>query len=74
MEKDLSLARSAQVRLARLLALQADPVADAFLPRAEGGWNHRHAASGTDRRALVIHDWSIATDAAGGDGGQCGLK
>jgi hypothetical protein len=42
-------------RLAALLALEADPVADAFLPCTKGGRNQGHAASRTDRRALVIH-------------------
>ena len=31
------------------------PFAGAFLPRTQGDRNHRHAASGTDRWALVIH-------------------
>ena len=46
---------SGRVRLAGLLTLQADPIARAFVPCAEGDGNHRDAASGADRRTLVIH-------------------
>ena len=57
---------SGRVRLAGLLTLQADPVARAFVPCAEGDGNHRHAASGADRRTLVIHALKYARILAGG--------
>src|SRR3954470_19883501 len=41
--------------LTSFLALQADPVFGARLLLAECRRHHRHAASGTNRRALVIH-------------------
>ena len=42
-------------RLAGLLTLQTDPIVAGFLPCAKGGRDQGHAASRTDRRALVIH-------------------
>lgn len=47
------------VRLTRLLALQADPVARGRLARAKRRGHHRHAANGANGRALVIHVGSL---------------
>jgi hypothetical protein len=46
--------------LARLLALQADPVGCGSVACAEYSRHHRHAAGGADRRTLVIHAGSMA--------------
>jgi hypothetical protein len=48
------------LRLTSLLALQADPVADARLPCAKRDRHHRHTASGANGRALVVHAGSMA--------------
>ena len=45
---------SATVSPRGLLALQADPIALASRSRTERDRNHRHAADGADRRALVV--------------------
>jgi hypothetical protein len=46
---------SVLARLSDFLALETDPVASKSLPRAQGHWNHRHAASRADWRPLVVH-------------------
>jgi hypothetical protein len=47
------------LRLARLFAFQADPVAGGRVFCAEYRRHHRHAAGGADGRALVIHATSM---------------